>query len=252
MLNLQSKIQRLAGGGREPPPPAEGDTSTPPHEPLPTQGGDAERERHAVNAAPSEHALFRREGDYWTLAYGATTFRLHHRRGLAYLAYLLQQPHVAVSVLDVIAAAQAQAAPAPPPPRGTRMEPHPRRPDPGDAGVLLDAQARAAYKQRLVALREELEEAQARHDLGRVERAQQERDVLTAELARGFGLGGRARHAPSAPERARINVVKGIKAAVAKIAEQSPRLAHILTVSITTGVFCSYTPPPGDPIHWDF
>lgn len=47
-------------------------------------------------------------------------------------------------------------------------------------------------------------------------------------------------------------MVKGIKAAVAKIAEQSPHLAHVLTVSITTGVFCSYTPPPGAPIHWDF
>ena len=130
--------------------------------------------------------------------------------------------------------------------------PHTPRLHQGDAGVLLDAQARAAYKQRLVALQEELEEAHAHHDLGRVEHAQHEWDFLMAELARGVGLGGRARHAPSAAERARINVVKGIKAAVAKIAEHSPRLAHVLTVSITTGVFCSYTPPPGDPITWDF
>lgn len=78
------------------------------------------------------------------------------------------------------------------------MKPHTRRPYQGDAGVLLDAQARAAYKQRLVALREELEEAQARHDLGRVELAQQERDFLTAELARGSVLGA-ARGTPRRP-----------------------------------------------------
>ena len=117
--------------------------------------------------------------------------------------------------------------------------------------MLLDAKAREAYKQRLVELRKEIEEAHAFNDLGRADNAQREIDFLSAELSRGLGLGGRARNASSSVERARINVVKGIKAAFVKIAKNSPLLEHYLTTTIKTGVFCSYTPHPFNPISWE-
>jgi hypothetical protein len=47
------------------------------------------------------------------------------------------------------------------------------------------------------------------------------------------------------------NVVKGIKATLAKIAEQSPLLEHYLATTIKTGLFCSYTPHPFNPISWE-
>jgi hypothetical protein len=119
------------------------------------------------------------------------------------------------------------------------------------ADALLDTQARETYRQRLVELREELEEAHSFNDLGRADKAQREMDFISAELTRGLGLGGRSRSASSSAERARVNVAKGIKTALAKIAEHSPLLEHYLGTSIKTGLFCSYTPPPFSPISWE-
>jgi hypothetical protein len=36
--------------------------------------------------------IFRKEGEYWTIGYGANVFRLKDSKGLAYLAYLLRNP----------------------------------------------------------------------------------------------------------------------------------------------------------------
>jgi hypothetical protein len=119
------------------------------------------------------------------------------------------------------------------------------------ADALLDAKARTAYKQRVAELREELEEARAFNDLGRADKAQQEIDFISSELTRGFGLRGRTRGTPSSAERARVNVVKGVKAALAKIVEHSPLLEHYLATTIRTGSFCSYTPHPSNPISWE-
>jgi hypothetical protein len=64
------------------------------------------------------------------------------------------------------------------------------------------------------------------------------------------GLGGRDRRAASAAERARINVTRAIKVAIERIAEHNPALATLLTGSIRTGTFCSYTPDSRLPASW--
>lgn len=68
--------------------------------------------------------------------------------------------------------------------------------DPGDAGEMLDAEARAAYRSRLAELRAERDEAERFNDPGRVANAEREIEVLTRELARAVGLGGGARARP--------------------------------------------------------
>jgi hypothetical protein len=70
------------------------------------------------------------------------------------------------------------------------------------------------------------------------------------ELSRAVGLGGRDRRAASAAERARINITRAIKAALERIAEHNPALATLLTKSIRTGTFCSYTPDSRLPTSW--
>lgn len=196
-------------------------------------------------------ARFRREGDYWTISYKGTSFRLKHIRGLSYIAHLLQHPNVEFLVLDLIACTHKTASLSVSPPSGTFVAPdaHGPRLDSGD--VLFDAQAREMYRQRLVELGEELEEARSFNDLGRADKAQRELDLISAELTRGLGLGGRLRSVSSSAERARVNVTKGIKTALAKIAEHSSLLEHYLGTSIKTGLFCSYTPPPFSPISWE-
>jgi non-specific serine/threonine protein kinase len=125
------------------------------------------------------------------------------------------------------------------------------RPDLGDAGVLLDATAKDAYKARIDGLRTELEEAERFNDPVRAANARAERDLLVRELARAVGLGGRDRRAASHAERARLNATRAIRAAVANLARANPLLGRHLVVTIRTGRYCSYTPDPRVPIAWE-
>jgi hypothetical protein len=125
------------------------------------------------------------------------------------------------------------------------------RPDLGDAGALLDATAKAAYRARLGELRAEVEEAEGFNDPVRASRARQEMEFLVAELSRAVGLGGRDRRAASHAERARLNASRAIRAAMANLAEANPALGRHLAATIRTGRYCSYTPDPRLPIAWE-
>ena len=53
---------------------------------------------------------FRREGEFWTISYLATTFRLKDAKGLRYIAYLLARPGQRIHVHDLIEAVEGSAA----------------------------------------------------------------------------------------------------------------------------------------------
>jgi predicted ATPase len=122
----------------------------------------------------------------------------------------------------------------------------------GDAGEMLDEQAKVAYRRRLSELREELEAAKELGQVERAEQAEQEIDALTRELSRSVGLGGRNRRAASASERARQTITKTIKAVLERIAQSDTQLVDILSRCIKTGAFCSYLPDPDFPVAWEF
>src|SRR5262249_60607064 len=46
----------------------------------------------AAPGRPSGGNVFRREGEYWTIAYGGTAIRLRDTKGLGYIACLLAHP----------------------------------------------------------------------------------------------------------------------------------------------------------------
>src|SRR6266853_5695581 len=48
-----------------------------------------------------EQAIFRKEGEYWTVGYGGNTFRLKDTKGLGYIVHLLRHPTVEFHVLDL-------------------------------------------------------------------------------------------------------------------------------------------------------
>src|SRR6266852_9977759 len=48
-----------------------------------------------------ERAIFRKEGEYWTVGRGGNTFRLKDTKGLGYLVHLLRHPAVEFHVLDL-------------------------------------------------------------------------------------------------------------------------------------------------------
>jgi uncharacterized membrane protein len=120
----------------------------------------------------------------------------------------------------------------------------------GDAGDVLDPEARAAYRQKLEELTEELEQATSWNDPERASQAQEQIDFLTTELAGAEGLGGRSRKSASASERARVNVTRAIRTAMARVAENDAELGRHLDSTVRTGTFCSYLPDPRVPIEW--
>lgn len=191
-------------------------------------------------------SVFRREGDYWTITYQGSVLRLKDTTGLQYLFYLLRSPGQEVHVLDLVK--NALEAPSNSKAISSELESS----DLGDAGEVLDPQARVAYKQRLEDLREELHEAQSFNDVARIERLEQEMTFLTKELTSAYGLGGRQRKAASAAQRARVNVTLSIKNVMKKIDKQHPSLALYFSTTIKTGMFCSYTPDPRIPVFWEF
>jgi tetratricopeptide (TPR) repeat protein len=213
-----------------------------------------------TGSGSSINGIFRNEGEYWTVGLGGNSFRLKDTKGLGYLAHLLRHPAVEFHVLDLAGGIAGRrdldetGQSDRNLPRGdeelekagiqiTRL---------GDAGEMLDEQAKAAYRRRLSDLREELEEAKERGNVERAERVEQEIDALTRELSRAVGLGGRDRRAGSASERARQSIGKSVKTVLERIAQNDSALGDVLTRRIRTGTFCSYQPDPISPIVWEF
>jgi tetratricopeptide (TPR) repeat protein len=210
--------------------------------------------RRVAGAGPSvPGAVFRREGDYWTVAYADQTARLRDVKGLRYLACLLRRPGREVHVLELVREAEGlPTEPARGLSSGAVVETGLRRSRLDEADRLFDPQAKAAYRRRLHELEEDLEEARSWGDPERAARAEQEMDALTQELLRGAGLGGRNRTLPSPAERARVSVTKAIRKAVTMIARQCPALGDHLAASVRTGRYCSYAPPGEAPPTWSF
>ncbi len=120
----------------------------------------------------------------------------------------------------------------------------------GDAGEILDARAKDAYRRRLAEIEDDIEQARAIGDTERAAQADAEREFLVQELARAFGLGGRDRRAASASERARAGVTRAVRHAINRIAEHHPQLGEHLSRTIRTGTYCAYLPDPRAPAAW--
>jgi hypothetical protein len=120
----------------------------------------------------------------------------------------------------------------------------------GDAGEMLDARAKDAYRRRLDEIDDDIEQARTIGDAERAAQADAERDFLVRELSRAVGLGGRDRRAASASERARAGVTRAVRQAIARIGEHHPQLGEHLSRTIRTGTYCAYFPDPRAPAGW--
>ena len=189
--------------------------------------------------------VFRREGDYWTVTFDEHTIRLRDLKGMRYLARLLADPGREFHVLDLVAAETGNVAQT-----GSSQEVSLPRAALGDAGEMLDARAKDAYRRRLAEIDDDIEEARATGDGERAAQADTERDFLLQELSRAVGLGGRDRRAASASERARAGVTRVVRQAITRIAEHHPKLGGHLGRTIRTGTYCAYLPDPYSPIWW--
>ena len=189
-------------------------------------------------------AIFRREGDYWTVSWNGNVVRLKHAKGFRYVAHLLANPcrPMMSSELSNFGNGTGKVR--------ASIESGDTAATLGDAGAMLDAKARDQYRRRSNDLREELTEAERLNDTVRATRIRCELDALGDQLAAAVGLGGRIRKAASHSERARVMVTKAIKAAIAKIRASDAALGRHLATSIKTGNFCVYDPGPDHPADW--
>ena len=176
-------------------------------------GASGDRRRARV----ADENVFRREGDYWSVVFEGQTVRLRDLKGLRYLARLLADPGREFHVLDLVAVERGWSGDA-----GRGAERGLAFSSGLDAGVVLDAQAKEAYRRRLAEIEEDIEEARAMGDDERAAQAEAERDFLVRELARAVGLGGRDRRVGSASERARASVTRAVRQAMARIHEHHP------------------------------
>ncbi len=184
-------------------------------------------------------ATLERDGKWWTAACSDTAVRLPDTKGLRYLAELVTHPGAERHVLDLVDLVEGVSSGV-------------DRRHLGDAGELLDATARTAYRRRIEELRDDVEDALASGDDERAAALQTELDALIGELARAFGLGGRQRTASSASERARLNVTRAVRAAIARLGEALPAAGAVLDRRVRTGFYCAYEPHPDDEILWKF
>jgi len=223
------------------------DTSSQRSDPQPRAEPDsAVGDRASRSSLTSRLSAFRREGEYWSVTFEGHTVRLRDVVGLRYLARLLADPGRAFHVLELVAAERGETADL-----IQATESGITFAASGDAGEMLDARAKDAYRRRLTEIDEDIEEARALSDSERQAQAETERDFLMRELSRAVGLGGRDRRAGSASERARASVTRAVRAAMARIREHDPTLGEHLDRSIRTGVYCAYVPDPRVPVEWE-
>ncbi len=196
----------------------------------------------AVRPAPRDAGAadvntFHCEGDYWSVSFSSQTVRVRNLKGMRYLARLLVQPAREHHVVDLVAAETGNAEAV-------------LTYGLSDAGPILDARAKDAYRRRLAEIDEDLDEASVLGDADRAAQAQSEREFLVRELAGAVGLGGRDRRAASSSERARAGVTRAVRQAIARISELHPNLGEHLDRTIRTGTYCSYVPDPRVPTAW--
>jgi hypothetical protein len=179
-------------------------------------------------------AMFRHEGEFWTLSWRGKVCRLRDLRGLHFIAQLLRCPGRELLALDLLNVQEGATMRAP-----------------WSAGVeVLDARAKAEYRRRLRELEEQLEDAEELGHAERAARARAEREALADQLAEAVGLGGRDRVTGSAADRARCAVTHGIRRALQHIRPALPALADELRLRIRTGSYCVYIPDAAHPTEW--
>lgn len=197
--------------------------------------------------SPVSLDVFRREGDYWTVTFDGHTVRVRDLKGMRHLARLLADPGREYHVLDLVAAEAGSGARSEISQAGGLHDSAL-----GDAGEMLDARAKDAYRRRLHEIDDDIDQARSMGDVERAAQAEAERDFLVRELARAVGLGGRDRRAASASERARAGVTRAVRQAIARIAEHHAELGEHLSRTIRTGTYCAYLPDPRTPAEWGF
>lgn len=234
----------LAAAAKAPPAPRADtplDRGRPSAETVPETRGEDDR-------AVSSEALFRREGEFWTLAFEGKVIHLKDVVGLRYICELLRRPAEPVPVTLLYAAVRGGRASEDWPPNDIVDAEDLSLVELGNDDCALDARAVVDYRSRWIVARQELNQARKRNDLGEIAKLQQEIDFLTEALANSWG---RWKELPET-KRVRLCVTKAVASALKRIRGEHPRLGRHLDTHLKRGYVCIYYPGPDPPVRWRF
>ena len=207
-----------------------------------------------VLPAAAEETVFRRERDFWRIVYEGVSVNLRHSTGLACIAQLLQNPNQDMTAAVLQASTAGTLSPSP----ASANELHDAEVDEQyssrtagrdvvSAGAHLDQQALGEYKARMEDIEEQLREAGANNDTGRVDSLKRELSQLSQEVGRATGLHGQLRRNDDG-ERSRKAVSNAIHRALTAMKKSHPVLEQHLSRSIRIAEVLSYNPEK--PIAW--
>lgn len=174
-------------------------------------------------------AVFRREGEYWTVSYGGKTVHLKDRVGLRYIHTLLRAPSEDIPVLSLMGGALELCA------RGAE----PRR-----STTARASRAWQEMRATLQDLEDACEEAERNNDFARVAAIRQRRGVLLRSVME------RRNELLPTVERARVAVSKAIQRVLATMRCIHPELAAYFKQTIHLGYACRYEPSGQQPPRW--
>jgi hypothetical protein len=176
--------------------------------------------------------VFRKEGDFWSVAFEGKTVRIKDGKGAQYLSYLLSEPGRDFSAVELLHAVSGATV--------VTVR--------GSAGEAIDEHARAQYKARALEIQDELGEARALNDSGRVAVLQEELELLADQMTAATGLGGRRRLVGDTSEKARKSVSAAVGRTVRQIAASHKSLGEYLRKHVSSGAALSYQ---GDGTPWN-
>jgi len=194
-----------------------------------------------------ERAVFRLEGEVYTLAFEGKTIQMKERDGLRYVHDLLANPGHAIPAEDLHRRLGSRTA------DGSQRSLLPfadieaaglRVASPASQLESPDRQALDTYRARLRAIVEEKQAALDSDDERRLDELDQEEDGLVTELRRWQALGGRSRAVTDPMKKPRQAVHQAIKLTRRLVEQRHERLGHFLKNHIRTGNFCSFEPDP--------
>jgi hypothetical protein len=169
----------------------------------------------------------RRAGRKWRIVLQDRSVLVADSIGMLHLAVLTANPRQDIPAADLVAGLAALG--------GSSADARITQP-------VLDRQAIAEYRGRIVRLDAEIEDLDSAGTHDQVARALAEREWLASQLTRAVGLAGRTRSFPDDAERARVAVGKAIRRALARISEADPVIGEHLRQAVHTGTRCSYWP----------
>ncbi len=172
-----------------------------------------------MNSFEEKQNYFYKRNDFWEIAYDGKNIQLVEVKGLHDIAKLMENPGKQFHCTELI---------------GSRLS--------VSKEFVFDDRAKKSYQRKLVELQEEIKWCEDNNDLVRTSTLQKEYDEIIDHLSSSLGIGGKTRRVHDPIDKARSAITWRIRNAIQKIEKEHPDLGKHLSLSIKTGIFCSYNP----------